>query len=197
MKIRARLPAPVTGLVLALFALFSCASQGEPGGEGMPFSYESPLLRDAVLVTDAAEAQRYLLFTLRVPKLPVAPSKIWVEETRPREFREVAFIYHMPAYGTVEVGERPAITYRGGRLVPLDTTTLLALAEHQNDPLGPNEGHAVTPGAAAVVVVRGTQALLIQGQGLGRVEWIEDGIHFIVQGSALSPSEAQALANAL
>lgn len=176
-------------LILMLGCLMAC-SQGAVVDHGLPFSYESPRLgAGAKFVHDAAEAQTYLTFTVRSPRFHVPLARIWVDDSRIRELRGVSFVYHFSNYGTVQVSEVPALSGRiaNGAFVALSTRSLVARATTD----------AFTPGAASVVPIRGTQGLLIRGQGIGRLEWIEDGILFSVGGSALSPTDAQSLAAAL
>ncbi len=190
-----RLLAPVLAIgLLALLAACSTAKHegAEVAGPGVDWS--TPLHGGRTVFTSGqggaspavsqasalSTAQQNLPFKIRQPRFSPSPSKIQFDnpdEVQPAD-RLLAFVYQLPTYGTVLVEEK------------VSQFQLSDLQARANDPTNPQ-------GAFQMVSVRGTQGLLISGNGIGRIMWIEDGILFSITGESVSPAGVQTLAASL
>jgi hypothetical protein len=131
-------------------------------------------------MSDVAEAQRYVGFPILAPKIGT-PKLIQIDDPRQTapEDETVAFIYEFPDMGIVNIEERQ----------PGDIT-LQKLENRANDPTNP-------PGAFVMVPIRGTRGLLVSGDGIGRLIWIEGGILIDLSGESITPNQVQILASEL
>lgn len=153
----------------------AASPQPPPGGGDFDIDWDRPLQGGKVLAS-AADASSSIAFTPVVPKFSTSPHVIEVDQGGLTvDQRAIAFAYDMPTLGKVVMVERKA---------PYSQDTLLGMAS--NNSFG--------PGAYQVVSARGSKALLIQGRGIGRLQWIEQGLLFDLYGESISPAAVQQLA---
>jgi hypothetical protein len=128
-------------------------------------------------VVSVTQAARYVHFKVREPRFASRPALIQVEDPAqvPVDDRTVAFVYHLPAAGTVVVEERSA------------HLTLAELRRRADAPGVPVDAFQMVP-------VRATEGLLVSGNGIGGLLWIEGGVLFDITGPSVSPSQVQSLA---
>lgn len=191
--IRARVPA-FTALMLTLFAVGGCASRPtgqavresshQPGTDGgISIIWDRPIPDGTVVSTiDEAVQVGKLTFTPLLPNFGVLPVSIEVAD--PTEFQATAFMYNFPLSA-----EFPT----DGHVRVLESKALIsqqALLNVVSNPPGPAEDFKV-------VQIAGQDALLVQGNGVGRVQFIRDGIQFDVTGPEISPEECERLASQL
>jgi hypothetical protein len=111
------------------------------------------------------------------PQFASRPALIQVDDPAqvPVDDRTVAFVYQLPAAGTVVVEERNA------------HLTLTELRRRADAPGVPADAFQMVP-------VRATRGLLVSGNGIGGLLWVEGGVLFDITGPSVSPSQVQALA---
>lgn len=156
----------------------SRGAEGHDLGEP-PVNWDSPLL-DGVNLSSLQAAQPNLPFTPVAPRFG-APDVIQIDDpaqVQPTD-QTLALVFHLQDYGTVLVEERS----------PGDWS-LAQMQARADDPSAP-------PDAFQMVPVRNTSGLLIQGDGVGRVIWIEKGILFDITGPAVAPQQVLKLAEGL
>ena len=108
---------------------------------------------------------------------------------------QIAFVYDLADYGG------PVLLEEGlAGNFSIDVFKQMVNA-HASDPAVSSDFTSKTPGpflpAFQLIDLRGTQGLLIQGNGIGRVMWIEDGVLFDIKGKAISPDQVIKLAETL
>jgi len=161
---------------------------------GPPIDWEHPY--GGPQFKSLAEAEEVLKdalpFTLIVPRwgqpdiIEILPDAAEV----PPEARVVGLIYHLPDEGTVLVEEQLQGAW-----------TLEHLKEMADTNYGTLDGQSPQPVAGPdpfqLVDIRSTKALLIQGNGVGRIIWLENGLRFDITGPTVSPEEVISLAERL
>jgi hypothetical protein len=174
----------MVGNVGAALVLLAACGRSAPGDQpppsaasGRPPSNWEVPLHGGRIVASAKQAAHYVHFTVHQPRLAIRPALIQVEDPAqvPAEERTVAFVYHLPASGTILVEERSA------------HLTLADLRRRADAP-------GVAKDAFQMVSVRSTQGLLVSGNSIGRLLWIQGGVLFDIIGPSVSPSQVQALA---
>lgn len=163
------------------------SNAGLKNGPAAPpaINWDSPLPRGKRSSMTAAITDGRLPFTPTAPRFSHNPAL--VEVTNPDDvnspvMRAVAYVYHFP------VGKDFPID---GRVRVLEYAT--QVTESQLEAVAANP-----PGPADdfhVIRVNGHGALLVEANGIGRVQFIEHGIMFDVTGPAVSPQEARKLAS--
>lgn len=151
---------------------------------GPPIDWEQPFSNLGVTFPTVEEANAVLPFKIVVPNLP-GPDLIRTisPEVAAMRDRVVALVYHLPAPGTVWVAE----SLPGGKNVEWLKKFVAARA---NDPWRDPEA----PPAYQMVPLRGTEGMLVKGNGVGRIIWIENGILFDITGPTVSPEQVMAIA---
>jgi len=74
------------------------------------------------------------------------------------------------------------------------------VSAHAGESADPAPGEEATASSALahdIVQMRGTEGMLVQGRGLGRVTWVEDGVRYDLMGETASADQVLALAKAL
>jgi hypothetical protein len=151
--------------------------------EGPVINWDKPL-GEGPIVADLATAMRVgrLSFTPIQPRFSQPPTSIQVAQ-KPNELA-IAFVYNFP---------RGRAFPTDGRVQVLETVAAITSADLLgviHNPPGPAQDF--------VDIHLGEQdALLIQSDGIGRVQFIEAGVEFDVAGPALSVAEAQTLGRQL
>jgi hypothetical protein len=105
--------------------------------------------------------------------------------------QSVVFVFNLPDEGRVVVEEHPAgdLTIDSFRQMVEAREGLLA-----EPSLGGDESE--TP-AFQMVPFRGSEAMLVQNHGIGRLTWIQDGVVIDVYGERISPEQVLRLAETL
>ena len=151
------------------------ASEG--GANDYPINWDSPLV-DGVQMSSVADAQPHVAFQIVLPGF-LQPDLIQIDDptqVSPDE-ETVAFVFHTTNYGTVVLQESEPNGWTVGQMQ--------ARANDANAPAG----------AFQMVKVKGIDALLIQGSGIGRVMWLKNGVLFNLTGNQISPQQVQNLAS--
>lgn len=150
-----------------------------PPDGGPAINWDNPIPDGAVVALSHARSAGALSFSPTAPGFGRAP--VTVEVANPAMWHAVAFVYHFPTGPDFPVDGRV-------RVLEMETTVtqadLLAVA---SNPPGPASDFSV-------ITISGHQALLVQGNGVGRVQFIRNGIEYDVTGPAVSPAEAEKLA---
>ena len=166
------------------------ASQTQPqegsadGVAGPPVDWERPFGETGPTFPTPADANAVLPFSVVIPDLP-RPDLI---QTLPptavaRKEQVVALVYHLPEAGIVVVEE----SLPGDRSLGWMRETV---AGHANDPVD----DPTAPPAFQMVEIRDTEGMLVQGNGVGRIIWIEDGVLFDISGPTVTPEQVLAIA---
>lgn len=168
----------------------------QPDKGGPPIDWEDPYGGPMYASTTAVE--NALAFKVKVPAFG-KPDRITTPD--PGQFAPgtlpVGLIYHFPTEGTVLVEEKLAGDETVEHLRELAATYGPEQADGIPDgPAAPTD--ALSPGPVpdpmVIVSVRGTDALLIQGDGLGRLMWIEGPLLIDIAGPQLTVEQVIALA---
>lgn len=213
-----RRPRPLALYILAALSISGCANGVSPGesasgtqsspsqtesdseghDSGRYIDWETPFGADAPSFESVAEAQLEVPFEIVSspaswgnPKLIqiVPPSSI----SDPAD-EQLAMVFDLADEGPILLEEKLAGEYS------LDVLKQLAEA-HSTDPAVSSDYPTPTQGpflpAFQIIALRGTQGLLIQGNGIGRVMWVEDGVLFDIKGKTVSPDQVVNLAESL
>lgn len=134
-----------------------------------------------------AEAESYVNFKVAVPGFATA-DLIQVDnpESLAIEDRTVALVFGSLIFEGEDLGD-----------VIVEESEPGVHSVEQFRAISESPPTGASPGAFQVVSVRGTDGLLVSGNGIGRVIWIESGVLLQILGSRISPDQAQALAKAL
>ena len=97
----------------------------------------------------------------------------------------VVFVYHLSPFGNFVVEESEPGFW-----------TLAHMRGRAEAPL-PTGSSTESPDPFVMVPVRGTEGLLVQGHGLGRIMWDENGVLFDIFGETLTVPQALELAEKL
>jgi hypothetical protein len=149
-------------------------------------NWDEPLPGGIVSSAMSARTVGQLPFAPTLPRFPLQPALIEVTNasTTAPDWRTIAYVYRFPL-GPDFHGD--------GRVRVLEYQT--KVTESQLEAVAANP-----PGPPAdfrVIRVNGHGALLVQGNGVGRVQYILNGIMYDVTGPAISPAEAERLAAAI
>lgn len=208
-------------LAATMLSIPACAQSARPGEDPVPSSEDSTRSEAATANAPAFDPGRYIDWTIPfgadaptfdsvaqvqqdLPFRVVEPTS-WgtpetIQEVSPSQItdptdEQVVLVYDLPAVGgPILLEEKMAGDYS------LQVLKELAQA-HASDPAVSDNFPSNTPGpflsAFQMVDLRGTQGLLIQGNGIGRVMWIEGGVLFDIKGEAVSPDQVVKLAEGL
>lgn len=159
---------------------------------GPQIDWENPYHGAGEKYASVEDAQSQVWFEIVVPSFG-KPDLIQVTPVdTPKELTSVAMVFHLPQGGTVLVEEMPAVGDDSEGLRAIAAAHEGELADVPAGDLSP-----ATEAAYSIVSLRGTEALLVQGQGLGRVMWVEAGVRVDLLGPNLTASEAIELAKSL
>jgi hypothetical protein len=174
----------MVGIVGAALVVLAACGRGAPEDQppppaepGRPPSNWEVPLHGGRIVASATQAAHHVHFTVHMPQFASRPALIQVDDPAqvPLNERTVAFVYHLPAAGTVVVQERSA------------HLTLTDLRQRADAPGVPTDAFQMVP-------VRATQGLLVSANSIGGLLWIEGGVLFDITGPTVSRSQVQALA---
>src|SRR6266542_27528 len=167
----------MVGIVGAALVLLAACGRSAPEDQqppaakpgGPPSNWEVPL-HGSRIVASAKQAARHVHFSVREPHFASRPALIQVDDPAqvPVDDRTVAFVYHLPAAGTVVVEER---------------SPHLTLAELRQRAAAPG----VPADAFQMVPVRATEGLLVSGSGISGLLWTEGGVLFDITGPQRQP----------
>jgi hypothetical protein len=182
--------AAVIAAAVAVTAVISAQSSATNNNDtaqanlGQPqINWDRPLPGGVVASAITARTVGRLAFTPSLPRFALRPTLVEVTNasaTAPN-WRAVAYVYRFPL----------GPGFRGdGRVRVLEYQT--KVTESQLEAVAANP-----PGPPAdfrVIRVNGHGALLVQGNGIGRVQYILKGVMYDVTGPAISPAAAERLA---
>jgi hypothetical protein len=175
-----------------MLAAVGCARSTPTSREGPrpPIDWSHPL--GGPDFPSVAAAQEVTAFEIVVPRWgkPDVVETVPDPADQPPEMQLVALIFHLPEEGTVVVWEQPQGTDSVDHLKQLADTNYGSVGREPS----PGPG---TPDPVQLVPLRGTYGLLIQGNGIGRVIWLEGGLKFDITGPTVSSDQVLALAEAL
>src|SRR6266487_781887 len=167
----------MVGIVGAALVLLAACGRSAPEDQpppaakpgGPPSNWEVPL-HGSRIVASAKQAARHVHFSVREPHFASRPALIQVDDPAqvPVDDRTVAFVYHLPAAGTVVVEERSA------------HLTLAELRQRADAPGVPADAFQMVP-------VRATEGLLVSGSGISGLLWTEGGVLFDITGPQRQP----------
>lgn len=154
--------------------------------EGPAIDWDHPIVGGLAATSVDAAAIGGLSINPHVPSFGRAP--VFVQVTDPAKYgqaqRGVAYVFHFPA---------SAAFPRDGRVRVLEQTAPDDPSYLQDIAANPPGD----PGDFSMITVNGVPALLVQANGIGRVQFIRDGILYDITGPAVSPAEAIKLAGLL
>jgi hypothetical protein len=173
----------VLSLIVAIAAP-ACTGVSRAPDEGPPIDWERPFHETGPTFATPVEANAVLPFKVVVPSLP-GPNLIQTlpPASVPKDEQVVALVYHFPGAGTVVIQE----SLPGDKDLGWLRETVAAHADEPvDDPAAPQ--------AFRIVDIRKTEGMLIQGNGVGRIVWIEDGLLFDITGPTVTPEQVLAIA---
>ena len=197
----------ITIFAIGLIGLTSCADEAPadvvprpaadaeedpPMAAGPSINWDLPY-GSAVPISDSlAEAALEARFEFAPPSFgePDVVQVVPAELVKSEDDRAVAMIFNLPNEGAILLEVRPAGDFT------LDVMKEMVSARE-------GEAADVAPGAEApasfvpayqLVPLRGTDAMFVQGQGHGRVTWIEKGIRYDIMGETATGEQVLALA---
>lgn len=187
-------------LTLLMVAAAGCARSGPTSREGPPAEAEGyggppidwthPL--GGLDFPSVAAAQDVIAFHIVTPRWgqPDVVETLADPTKMPPEMQVVALVFHLPEEGTVLLREQPQGDDSLDHLKQAADTNFGSVGREPSS--GPG-----TPDPVQLVPLRGTYGLLIQGNGIGRIIWLEGGLKFDITGPTVSPDQVLALAEAL
>jgi hypothetical protein len=175
--------------------------EGQSGGEiesGPEINWEKPF-RDGPTFVSLAAVDEVLPFKVLKPAfgIPDLIQTIPPAALETPDQQQVALVYHLPDEGTVVLEESlPAeMTLEGLKQIAAahtgETAEVGQATESATESSTPTMGPVP---AFQIVPVRGTEGLLVQGNGVGRIMWVESGLLFDLTGPTISPDQVLALA---
>jgi hypothetical protein len=173
------IPTLVVGAVLFIVVMYQASSEDlttTVTGPGA-IDWDRPI-PNGITVSGARQAQDYVDFKVPAPRLAGVTRRVMVSnpEWSPDEsLRSVVFVYDVPTAGRV-------------------LRTIRRTDASQADLVAASESTAFPPGTFELVSIAGGKGLLTKGRGLGRLEWLADGLLFDLSGPAVTPAQAIALA---
>jgi hypothetical protein len=179
----------------------TAASQEEHAPLRPSIEWERPFGKSGPEFAGAASVNAVLPFKMRMPSFG-QPDLIQTipPDAVPASEQVVALVFHLTEEGTILLKEQ----LPGEMSLKAFETIASAHAGEPADSDDPTDRtkHIVSPGAEVapayqIVEVRGTSGLLVQGYGIGRIIWIEDGILFDMTGPSVTPTQVLALAEAM
>lgn len=148
--------------------------------------WDRPFKDGLQTTTSDARTAGQLSFAPQLPHFVQSPVRIQVTDpaATPQDQRAVAFVYRFPTGVNYPTDGRVVVTQTATdqTVANLDTTV--------EDPPGPPENFRM-------IDVAGQRALLITGDGVGRVRFIRSGVMFDITGPAVSPTVVSKLAELL
>ena len=187
-------------LGLLVMAGIGCARNGPAIREGPPAGREAyggpPIDWDHPLggpdFPSVGAAQDVVAFSIVTPRwgTPDMVETLPDPANVPPEVQIVALIFHLPEEGTVVVREQPQGMDSVDHLRRRADTDFGSIGREPSPAPG-------TPDPFQLVPLRGTYGLLIQGNGIGRIIWLERGLKFDITGPTVSPDQVLALARGL
>ncbi len=154
-----------------------------PVDQGPQINWDAPLGDGKLTSAGAAAKDGALPFAPRTPQFSIAPITVQVSDvatTQPAD-RAVAYVYKFPL---------GADFLTDGRVRVLEYATTSTEAELEGvakNPPGPPEDFAV-------VTIAGHSALLVQANGIGRIQYIQNGIMYDITGPAAPTAVVEKLA---
>lgn len=139
--------------------------------EGPKINWDAPLGNAKSTSARAAAKDGALTFTPRTPRFSVAPTAVQVSDpaaTAPAD-RAVAYVYKFPIGADFPID---------GRIRVLEYPASTSEADLEGVATNP-------PGSAedfAVITIAGHPALLVQADGVGRIQYIQNGIMYDITG---------------
>lgn len=152
-----------------------------PGG-APTINWDAPLVGGVTVSAAQARVQGGLSFAPRVPRFPGPPVRAQVSSaSTPASQRTLIYIYRFPLSADFPVDGRVIVSEEPTKMTVAD---LQGIVDH---PPGPASDFHMTS-------VRRKPALLVTGNGVGRLLWIDSGVLLDVSGPAISPPVVQRLA---
>jgi hypothetical protein len=182
-----------------LVAIAGCAETGtlDGGAESAPsetlppsadsgptINWDLPYGPSAPQFSSATEAEDHLSFRPLIP--PVGPPDV-IQLTPPGTERMIVMVFHLPEEGTVMVEESAADENAIDGLRAM----VEARAAEVTDTA---QGEVGSTASYQMISFRGTEAMLVQARGIGRIIWIEAGIRVDITGESVTPEQVLALA---
>jgi hypothetical protein len=161
-------------LVLAALVLAACAKTPH---EGPPINWDAPFGSAAPSYPNADSADKALPFKVVVPAWGTPDLIQTIPEAAlagPSD-QVVALVYHLKNEGTVNVEESLPGSWSLDRMIQ-------TASDHA--------GFQMVP-------LRRTQGMLVEGNGVGRIMWIENGLMFDITGPSVTTDQVLALAEKL
>lgn len=187
--------------VLGLFASGCASTKGRQPSNGateektaeayeVPIDWEHPLGGPQFM--SASAAQPTVPFQIVVPKWghPDVVETLPNVANVPAPAFVLAMVFHLPEEGTVLLREQLQNMDSLEHLKELADTNFGSLSREPS----PSPG---VPDPVQLVPLRGTEGLLVQAHGVGRIVWLENGIRFDITGPTVTPDQVVALAEAL
>jgi hypothetical protein len=191
---------------VASLALISCAENAPPDSPSLPaaddegappptgptINWDLPYGPGAATSETLADAAMEVSFEFENPSfgkpdvIQVLPANL-VENA---DQQAVAMIFHLAAEGTILLEIRPA-----GEFTVDVMKEMVAAREGEPADVAPGDAAAASfiP-AYQMVSLRGSEAMWVQGRGLGRVTWIEKGIRYDLMGETATAEQVLSLA---
>jgi hypothetical protein len=149
---------------------------------GPTVNWDKPIPDGQDVDLGEAKSAGHLRFDPQLPAFGRSPVRIQVAD--PADFHAIAFVFHFPTGGDFGSDGRVRVLESDA---DISEEQLFAVAA---DPPGPQEDFSV--------ITLGTQrALLVQSNGVGRVQFIRDGVEYDVSGATVTPAGAESLASKL
>jgi len=151
--------------------------------EGPKINWDAPLGDAKLTSARAAAKDGALTFTPRTPRFSVAPVDVQVSDpaATPPADRAVAYVYKFPIGADFPTD---------GRIRVLEYATSSSEADLEGvakNPPGPAEDFAV-------ITIAGHPALLVQADGVGRIQYIQNGIMYDITGPSAPTTVVKKLA---
>jgi len=175
----------MVGIAGAALVLLAACGRGAAGDRpppaakrGRPLSNWEVPLHGGRIVASAMQAARYVHFLVHEPQFASRPALIQVDDPAQVPVDDRTGRVRLPPSGRRN-GRR-----RGAQRAPHADRAAAARGRSRRARRRLPDG----PGA------RATQGLLVSGNGIGGLLWIEGGVLFDITGPSVSPSQVQALA---
>ena len=198
------------GLVVVTFSLLvSCADSApadapdpsldettvSPEPTGPSINWDLPYGSEVPTNESLGAAKAEVSYAFETPSfgapdvVQVAPAELFENDGD----RPVAMIFRLPEVGAILLEVRPA----GDFTVDVMEQMVAARAGEPADPIPGEEMPSEFTPAYQMVHIRGTDALFVQGRGLGRVTWIEKGVRYDLMGETATAKQVLELADML
>lgn len=155
----------------------------DPGatfGDAPPINWDAPYGEAAPKLSGPADLEGKLPFEPVIPAFST-PDLIQLGPEGPA--RTIVMVFHLPLEGTVMVEEGPADEE--------ETEALRAFAAARTADLS-----AGSDATFEMIPLRGSEALFVSANGIGRLVWVESGVRIDITGETVTPVQVLALAEA-